>query len=40
VNVDVITESPTADTPSANPLDLLPLRQLLYQYQPGADSLA
>jgi hypothetical protein len=29
VNVDVLTESPTADAPSANPLDLLPLRQLV-----------
>jgi DNA-directed RNA polymerase specialized sigma24 family protein len=27
--VDQLTESPTADTPSANPLDLLPLRQLV-----------
>ena len=29
MNVDVLTESPTADTPSANPLDLLPLRQFV-----------
>jgi len=27
--VDQLTSSPTADTPSANPLDLLPLRQLV-----------
>jgi hypothetical protein len=29
VNVEVLTESPTADAPSGNPLDLLPLRQLV-----------
>ena len=29
MNVDFLTESPTADTPSANPLDLLPMRQLV-----------
>jgi len=29
VNVGVLTESPTADTPSANPLTLLPLRQFV-----------
>ena len=29
MNVDVLTESPTADVPSGNPLDLLPLRQFV-----------
>jgi hypothetical protein len=29
---DQLTESPTADAPSGNPLDLLPLRQLVVSW--------